>query len=207
MPAMRVVFDFGGVVFRWRPAALVQRVWPHRSASPEQTQRTVEQLFQSYQGDWGQFDQGLLDEAGLVAAVCARTGWTPREMRALLAAVPEELVPQPEVLALIEGLQARGVRLSYLSNMPAPLARGLRAQYPLEKWFESGVFSSTEKLCKPDPRLFRLAADRFGSAAPDCLLVDDHPANIEAARMAGWQTEIFTTAPALAVRLQGRGLL
>lgn len=201
------VFDFGGVVFRWRPAALVQRVWPHRAGSPEQTADTVAQLFQAYQGDWGRFDQGLLDEAGLIAAVCARTGWPEQEMHALLDAVPQELIPQPAVVALIERLKARGVRLSYLSNMPAPLARRLEREYPLQHWFEKGVFSSSVRMCKPAPALFQQALTGMAATADECLLIDDHPLNVQSALACGWQAELFTAAQTLESGLKARGLL
>lgn len=201
------VFDFGGVVFRWRPAALVAQVWPQRARTHEELQRTVEQLFQGYTGDWGRFDQGLIDEPGLIEAICARTGWTSVEMRALLDAVPSELVPQPEVVLLIEGLRVRGHRPVFLSNMPAPLARHLERSYPLTQWFDGGVFSSSEKLCKPDPALFARAAERYGRAPEELLLLDDHPINIEAARACGWQAELFRDASGAAEALRVRGLL
>lgn len=201
------VFDFGGVVFRWRPAQLVAKVWPQRARTAVALRDTVAQLFQGYTGDWGRFDQGLLDEAGLIEAVCARTGWGTDEMRALLAAVPEELVPQPEVVALIEGLRERGHRPVFLSNMPAPLALHLERHFPLRQWFDSGVFSSAEKLCKPDHALFSLAAQRFGRAPAELLLLDDHPVNIEAARACGWQAELFEDAAGAASALRARGLL
>lgn len=204
---MRVVFDFGGVVFRWRPAHLVARVWPQRARTADELAETVQALFQAYQGDWGRFDQGLLDEAGLVEAVCARTGWSAEEMHALLLAVPEELVPQAETLALVHALSATGRRPVFLSNMPVPFVELLEARYPLRDWFADGVFSSRERLCKPDPALFERAALRFGCAPEDCLLIDDHPINVEAARQCGWQAELFRDASEMRQLLQARGFL
>jgi len=204
---MLPVFDFGGVVFRWRPAHLVSQVWPQRSRSPSELHDTVQALFQSYQGDWGRFDQGLLDEQGLIDAVCARTGWPAEDLRALLLAVPHELVPQAETVALVGALQAQGHRPVFLSNMPAPFVDMLEARYPLQQWFADGVFSSRERLCKPDPALFQRAAQRFGRLPEQCLLIDDHPVNVEAARCAGWQAELFTHAAELRARLQARSLL
>lgn len=203
----QLVFDFGGVVFRWRPSELVAKVWPHRARTPAELNRAVADLFQSYSGDWGRFDQGLLDEQGLIDAVCARTQWPPAEMRALLAAVPEELVPQPEMVALLKRLREQGHRLVFLSNMPAPLAEHLEHSYPLRTWFADGVFSSRERICKPARELFELAADRFGQQPGDCLLIDDHPVNIDAARACGWQAEWFDGVAGLKMKLRERELL
>lgn len=203
----QLVFDFGGVVFRWRPAALVAKVWPHRAGSEAELAHTVTELFQAYTGDWGRFDQGLLDEQGLIDAVCARTRWPRADLTELMAAVPHELVPQPEVVALLDTLREQGHRLVFLSNMPAPLAKHLERTYPLRAWFGDGLFSSQVHLCKPAPALFARAAERFGRSPGDCLLIDDHPVNIEAARACGWQAEWFNGADRLAQQLRERGLL
>lgn len=204
---MLPVFDFGGVVFRWRPAELVAKVWPHRARTGAQLQATVRHLFEGYQGDWGRFDQGLLDAEGLVRAVCQRTGWPSSDMESLLAAVPAELMPQEDIVALLEELLEAGHQLAFLSNMPAPFVAHLEASYPLKRWFTRGVFSSVEKLCKPDPAIFQLAAKRFGGQAHDCLLIDDHPVNVAAARASGWHAELFVDAVTLRTQLGQRGLL
>ena len=206
---LRPVFDFGGVVFRWRPVQLVAQVWPHRARTDSERAQTVAQLLQGYEGDWGRFDQGLVDEAELIEAICRRTGWPTAEMVTFLSAVRQELQPQPEVVTLVKQLADadRGQRPFFLSNMPAPLVDHLRAHHPLATWFQAGVFSSEEQLCKPDPRLFVRAAERFGQAPQHLLLIDDHPINVEAARRCGWQAELFSDAQTLRDALVARGLL
>ncbi len=203
----RVVFDFGAVLFRWRPAHVVRTVWPHRARTEAELAQTVADCFQAYGGDWGAFDQGLIDEQVLAERMQARMGWPVAEVLALVAAIDAELQVQPGVLALLLELKAAGHRLSYLSNMPTVLSRGLLARNPLPTWFESGVFSCDVRLIKPDPALFALAAQSFGEQPTDCLLIDDHPANIEAAHAGGWQAELFTTPALLAEALNARGLL
>ena len=205
--APRIVFDFGAVLFRWRPAEVIKQVWPDLAHSPESQKRAVADCFQAYGGDWGLFDQGLIDAHELARRHERRLGWPQTEVLALVAAASAELQPQPEVLALLLRLRDAGHRLSYLSNMPAALADGLRQRHPLTDWFESGVFSSDVKRCKPDPALFALAAAHYGEAPSDCLLVDDHPANISGATAAGWQAEHFTDAASLQQALLRRGLL
>lgn len=203
----RVVFDFGAVLFRWRPGHVIAQVWPEKAATPDDLQRAVTDCFQAYGGDWGLFDQGLIDTAELARRHEMRLGWPAADVRRLVDAAAAELQPQPEVLALLLALKAAGHRTSFLSNMPKPLAESLQRANPLETWFDSGVFSSAVQLCKPDPILFDLAARQFGEAPSDCLLVDDHPANVAAALRAGWQAERFTDAAALARAFSRRGLL
>ena len=69
------------------------------------------------------------------------------------------------------------------------------------------VVSGRECLAKPDPAIFRLAADRFGHLPQEMLFIDDNAANIAAARQEGWQTHHFADAASLAADLRGRGLL
>ncbi len=191
---MNIVFDFGGVVFRWHPASFLARIWPHRVANAEQAADVVAQFFESYGGDWGAFDQGLIDAETVIARISERTGWPRAEVAQVVAAVPDELQLQTETATLIEELKQAGHRLFYLSNMPEPYADHLERSFPLQEWFESGVFSGRVKHSKPRQQIFEIACERFGLAPQDCVFLDDHPANIEAAQALGWQALLFTDA-------------
>jgi putative hydrolase of the HAD superfamily len=74
---MNIVFDFGGVLFRWRPAELLQQVLPQRAPDAEQAAHWVAQIFQSYGGDWGEFDRGTVTVPDLVQRIATRTGLAP----------------------------------------------------------------------------------------------------------------------------------
>ncbi|ALT78270.1 HAD family hydrolase [Paucibacter sp. KCTC 42545] len=198
---MNIVFDFGGVLFRWHPATFLARVWPHRAADAEQAAAVAAEFFQNYSGDWGAFDQGLIDAPTVIERIAARTGWPAAEVAQVVAAVPDELQVLPQTVALIEELKRAGHRLFYLSNMPEPYADHLERHYPLHDWFEAGVFSGRVKLSKPMPEIFALASQRFGVAPQSCLFLDDHPVNIEAAKALGWQALLFTTADAVRPQL------
>jgi 2-haloacid dehalogenase len=62
-------------------------------------------------------------------------------------------------------------------------------------------------LVKPDPAIYALALDRFGLAAREAVFVDDNPANVEAARAMGIDTEHFSDAATFRRRLARHGLL
>lgn len=203
----RVVFDFGGVVFRWQPAQLMARVWPHRIASVEQGAQAAAQFFQHYAGDWGLFDQGLLGADEVARRIAARTGWPLGEVVAVMRAVPDELTAIPASVALIGELREAGHRLHFLSNMPEPFADHLERSHPLGEWFESGVFSGRVKQAKPTTEIFRLAEDLFEAEPGELLLLDDLPANIAAAQARGWDGILFTTAADARRELAARGLV
>jgi len=188
------VFDFGRVLFRWRPDALLAGVLPHRATDPEATRHWVEQVFQAYGGDWGDFDRGTVEPVELARRIATRTGLGEAEVAAVIEACPDELQPLPDSVAWLRRLHARGAPLHYLSNMPEPFAAHFERTHGFMQLFESGVFSSRVRLLKPDPAIFDHAAALFGREPRDLLFLDDHPANVAAARAAGWQAVHFLDA-------------
>ena len=188
------VFDFGRVLFRWRPDALLAQVLPHRASDPESTRHWVGQVFQAYGGDWGDFDRGVVEPQDLARRIAARTGLTEDEVANVIAACPGELEPLPDTVAWLRELHAQGRPLHYLSNMPEPFAAHFERTHDFMRLFESGVFSSRVQLLKPDRAIFVRAAEVFGRRPADLLFLDDHEPNIVAAREAGWQAIHFVDA-------------
>ncbi|MBV8604719.1 MAG: HAD family phosphatase [Pelomonas sp.] len=194
MTKKRIVFDFGGVLFRWDPPSFLARVWPHRVGDAAEGAAVAREFFQQYGGDWGAFDQGLAGLDETVRRIAARTGWPEVEVRCVANAVPDELQLRTDTVALIEDLKAAGHRLFYLSNMPEPYADHLERSFPLHDWFEGGVFSGRVKQSKPGRAVFDLAAARFAARPEELVFLDDHPANIETARGLGWGAVLFRDA-------------
>ena len=189
-----LVFDFGRVVFRWRPEALVASVLPHRAVDPAALQHWVGQVFQAYGGDWGDFDRGVVEPPELARRIAARTGLTEPEVAAIIEACTDELAPLPDTVAWLRRLHAQGRPLHYLSNMPEPFAAHFERTHDFMRLLESGVFSSRGQLIKPDPAIFERAARVFGRLPADLLFLDDHLPNIAAARAAGWEAVHFVDA-------------
>ena len=207
MEKQNIVFDFGGVLFRWHPPSFLARVWPQRVADDVAGAEVAAQFFENYGGDWGAFDQGLIDAPTVVQRIAQRTGWPAEAVQQVVDAVPGELQLRSDTVTLIEDLKRAGHRLFYLSNMPEPYADHLERSHPLGDWFESGVFSGRVKHCKPGAEIFRLALERFGAAPASCVFLDDHPANIEAAKALGWQALLFSDAAAARQQLRALGLV
>ncbi|HSI49283.1 MAG TPA: HAD family phosphatase [Ideonella sp.] len=202
-----VIFDFGGVLFRWNPAELLALVLPDRVRNVADAEHWKLQFFQQYEGDWGAFDSGLIDDAEVVRRIAVRTGLTEAEVRAVVDAVPGYLVPQPGTVAVLRALKDAGHPLFFLSNMPAPYAEYLRRTHDFLGWFEAGVFSSEVKMGKPAAEVFELALARFGLQPGQALFIDDHPINISAAHALGLPAVLFTSAEQLALDLKAQGLL
>jgi len=193
---MALVFDFGGVLFRWQPYELLQQVLPESVPDEASARRLAAIIFESFTpgSDWAQFDLGRIDEATLADRIAARAGIAAARARALIDAIPAHLTAMPETVALLEALAASGQRLFYLSNMPRPYAAHLERVNPFFAHFSDGIFSAHVGLMKPDEAIFRLAAERFGIDPAQTVFIDDHAGNVETARALGWQALQFTDA-------------
>lgn len=201
-----VVFDFGGVLFRWQPERLLREVLPRQATDDASARHWVDQIFQNYGGDWGDFDRGTVEPPALVRRIAQRTGLAEADVQRVVDAVPHELQPQPATVALLRRLHAAGRPLFYLSNMPAPYADLLQARNEFLNLFSDGVFSARVHHNKPEPAIFELAAARFGHAPAELLFIDDHAPNIEAARALGWRGLHFRAAGQLEAELRQLGL-
>jgi putative hydrolase of the HAD superfamily len=188
---LNIVFDFGGVLFTWRPHVFVARLLPDRAVTEPAAHALVDDFFEGYQGDWGEFDRGSIERGPLAERIARRTGLRLADVRRVIDAVPAELVPIDAMVALLKRLHAQGHALYFLSNMPAPYADHLDASHDFIGLFRDGVYSARVGLAKPDAAIFAHAAQTFGIAAADTLFIDDMVGNVAAARAAGWRAVHF----------------
>jgi putative hydrolase of the HAD superfamily len=204
--ALSIVFDFGGVLFNWRPIKLVQRHFPRHVHDNASARATVAAVFQGFGGDWAQFDRGVLEADELVQRIAVRTGLPRANVRELVDSVPASLTPKQDTVALLERLRSAGVTLHYLSNMPRLYAEHLDRTHPeLMAHFRSGVYSSQVRLIKPEEALYRLASDRFGVSGAQLVLLDDIERNVRAAQAHGWKALQFSDAASCERALRAQG--
>ena len=98
-----------------------------------------------------------------------------------------------EVVALLRAVR-KHVPLVLVTNATVWLDGDL-ALLGLADLADAVVNSSLVGVAKPDPEIYRIAADRAGVPAGCCLFVDDNEANVEAARAAG-MTGVLHRGPA-----------
>jgi HAD superfamily hydrolase (TIGR01509 family) len=110
--------------------------------------------------------------------------------RRLHAAFRAELRPISGVAEVLAGLKQAFCVAS--SSQPERIALSLRIT-GLWPHFEGRMFSATMVARgKPAPDLFLYAAERMGYAPSDCLVVEDSPAGIAAAKAAGMRVVAYT---------------
>ena len=106
--------------------------------------------------------------------------------RRIFAAFEQELAAVPGAADAVDALTAHGLAVCVASNgAPAKMRHTLGLTGLLAR-FEGRLFSAAEVARgKPFPDLFLHAADRMGAAVADCVVVEDSPAGVAAARAAG----------------------
>ncbi len=199
-----IVFDLGAVLFSWQPKQMLMRELPHVVPDLETAACWEREVFQAYQGDWGDFDRGTVQVPDLVDRIARRTGFAKADLLTVVNAVPRELQPIAATVALLHRLADAGHTLHYLSNMPAPYADILERNDFFAR-FANGVFSARVHHNKPEPAIFEVAAARFGVATSQLVFLDDHAPNVRAARQLGWNAVQFVDAPRAEADLRALG--
>ncbi len=187
-----VVFDLGGVVFRWEPLVLLQQLFAQEVHSEAVAREWASQIFETFQpeADWALFDLGLIEPEPLAARIAARTGLAQADLSRLMAGIPPHLQPIQGTVDVIHALKAQGHRLFYLSNMPAGYADHLVQANPFFSQFEDGIFSAHVQQIKPLPDIFATAQARWPLQGQP-IFIDDVQRNIDAAHQHGWRGILF----------------
>jgi HAD superfamily hydrolase (TIGR01509 family) len=102
----------------------------------------------------------------------------------------------PEAPGALEALRRLGLRLAVVSNSNGTVAR-LLEHLDLARWFDAVVDSAVVGFEKPDPRIFRHAADLVGVQPAEAVHVGDlYSVDVLGARAAGVRAILLDPAGA-----------
>ncbi|MEU1967012.1 HAD-IA family hydrolase [Micromonospora sediminicola] len=114
-----------------------------------------------------------------IRILAGRLGGTPTDEQVSRAAEHRRALARrvlgrvsPAVLDVLDALRASGRPLALISNATAETAEAWPGT-ALAHRFDVAVFSSDVGLAKPDPAIYRHAAERLGVAPGDCVYVGD----------------------------------
>ncbi|MBM4021682.1 MAG: HAD family phosphatase, partial [Planctomycetes bacterium] len=201
MPPAFVYFDLGNVIATFDRERAFRRM-AEVSGADVATVRTA--VMGGLQQDW---EAGAIDWSGFHAAFSRRTGTTSCP-ESLAAAAADMFELNVEILPVVAKLQRAGVPMGILSNTCDVHWRHLLAR----RWgvlpicFRERVLSYEVRAAKPDVAVFALATERAGVPPAAIFFCDDLPEHVAAARAAGWDAELYTSAAALAGQLGQRGV-
>ena len=105
----------------------------------------------------------------------------------------------PGMYELVQDLKNRGVGVYGLTNWPAETFTEARRRFRTMGSIENYVVSSSVRLVKPDPAVYRLLLSKYSLKPEECLFIDDREDNVNAAIRLGMSGIVY---PGSADKLQ-----
>jgi epoxide hydrolase-like predicted phosphatase len=189
-----VLFDFGGV--------LTTPVWDSFSAfcrSEGLEPDAIKNLFRTDPealADLRGLETGSMTEAGFERSFGARLGL--RHPDGLIDSMFEGMKPVEPMVDAVRAIRRSGLLTGLVSNSwsTAHYDRSLLAEL-----FDAVVISAEVGLHKPQPEIYRLAAERLEVEPEGCLFVDDLRENCEGAEAVGMTAIRHRSAPETIAKL------
>jgi FMN phosphatase YigB (HAD superfamily) len=126
----------------------------------------------------------------------------------LMNAASDIFTPITENLLLVESLSQkyrRQIPMVLLSNTNVIHWRHIEQRWNPSRWFDHLILSFEVKALKPHEPIYRKVKTLTGLPLEHCFFVDDVPANVDGARRAGLDAELYTDTENLRVSLLKRG--
>lgn len=182
---MNYIFDIGKVFLDFEPLEFLRRRYDEETA-----QAVYGMMFGPV---WDRLDAGDLLPENAPDAFCPVDHPLRPAVDDTYARWEDILVPMEDTIRFAQRLRGQGRRLFYLTNFQKGF-EDIARRKGIFHLFSGGVVSSTERLMKPDPRIYRLLLNRYGLTAADCVFFDDRQENVDAACALGIKGIVFTDA-------------
>lgn len=183
-----VIFDVDGVLL----ASPHEQAWREALAGFAKAERFTTSMYQSQVAGKPRLDgaRSALQALGVNNAGCHAVAYAERKQARLEELMRTGAVAAfPDALRFVEGVAALGWPMAAASSSrnATEMMRTIRlsAGQSLLDIFHVNVSGRHVKHGKPDPELFLLAAAELGLSPMRCLVVEDAPAGIQAARAGG----------------------
>jgi HAD superfamily hydrolase (TIGR01509 family) len=196
-----VVFDLGNVLLNWDPEIPYRRLIP----DAEERRRFLSEVCsfewnaeQDRGRTWREAEDILIAEHPQLAPLIRAYFLHHHEMVS---------GPIAGTAAIVEQLAANGLDITALTNYSAETFPAAEAAYPILSRFRGITVSGRVGMMKPDLAIYRHHAEAFGLEPAATLFFDDNPRNVEAARVAGWQAEVFVSPETMRADLARHGIV
>lgn len=102
-----------------------------------------------------------------------------------------QIEPCPDVLGLVKALRASGVAVALATNQQRHRANFMTSELGYAEHFDHLLYSCELGRCKPSAEYFPSAVAALKIDPERALFIDDHKANVSAARGSGLRAEFF----------------
>lgn len=183
-----VLFDMDGVIVDSEPlhVAAFQATLKNygHDLSPEQ---------------YKQHFAGRTDEAGFkqyfdyIGETVKLPSIMDEKAKAYLALATDQLVPYPGVIEFIHDLARQKVPLALVTGSLRAEAEITLETFGLTKYFSVVIAAEDIEYSKPDPEGYLKSAEALGVNSADCIVIEDAPKGVQAAKAAGMRCLAVTT--------------
>jgi len=201
MAIKNIIFDFGGVLMDWNPRYFFKTYFNN----DERMEYFLEHIAQT---EWNEEqDRGRKLAEGTEIQIKKFPEWE-KEIRAYYDNWPVMLKSDiPHNVAVLKKLGNTDYELFGLTNWSDETFPYALEKYDFFKLFKGKiVVSGTEKLIKPDPKIWHLLLDRYQISAEESVFIDDNIRNIEMAQSLGFHTVHITPETDLEKELMDLGV-
>jgi HAD superfamily hydrolase (TIGR01509 family) len=173
-----IVFDMDGVVIDSHPAH--RRAWQKflGTVGREVTEAELDFVLDGRKRE--EILRYFLGE--MEPSTIAQYGALKDEM---LQQLGEGLRPLPGVMEFLNSLSQAGMRMALATSAGRRRTRGTLEELGLTHYFEAIVTGDDVGKGKPDPAIYRLAAERLAETPESLLVVEDAVSGVKSARAAG----------------------
>jgi putative hydrolase of the HAD superfamily len=192
-----VVFDVDGVLVRSGNfgAQLLRDYGPQHAA-----------IDAFWRGPFVQCSLGLSDLKQEIEPFLGKWGYRGTVEDCLQAWFEADSAVNTTVLDEVERLRSRGIPCHLATTQERYRAAYLEGPMGLAARFDRLFFSCHLGVRKPQPEFYRRVTDELGMSPAALLFFDDHHANVDAARAAGWNAELYTFGDDLSALLARHGV-
>ena len=195
-----IIFDIGGVIVRTADHSS-RRQWEKKLGLAEWESETI--VFNSEMGTKAQC--GAITDAALWQWVGQRLHLNGSELGAFRAGFWAGDVLDSELVDFIRTLRPH-YQTAVISNATDNLQNALTNQFRIADAFDLIVGSATEKVMKPDPRIYQRTLERLGRQPAEAVFIDDFAHNIQAAQALGMATIHFRPGTDVPTELENLGI-
>lgn len=198
-----IIWDFGGVITSSPFEAFNTYEAAHNL--PDNFIRTINATNPDANA-WAKFERSEIDAAAFDEMFRAEAQESGHDVPGadVLGLLAGQL--RPEMIAVLDGLKARGYRLACITNnvktgAGAGMARNAAqadAVADVMVRFEHVIESALVGVRKPQPEIYHMACEKLGVAPENCIFLDDLGINLKPARAMGMGTvKVLNAAQAI----------
>lgn len=174
------IFDMDGV--------LVNNIPVHNAAFRETARRYGVEFDPKALAEMSGMGNREIFQAIFPLSLVERDGWQAlaREKEALYREIfAATLTPMPGLIDFLSSLQQAGVRIAVGTSAPGANMDFVFDGLGIRHFFDAIANGDMVRNAKPDPEIYTLAVSKLGLQPGECVVFEDAPMGIEAARRAG----------------------